>query len=102
MTTKANKILSDLVGPTTFAMLLRAYMTREDISQSELARRLDVTRGYISNIMNGKKVTLAKAIEVAETLGESVRLYAEVSIKEELRESGYEADIQIDKFIASA
>jgi len=51
---------------------LKKIRTKKSISQGDIARTLDVSRGYISNIENGKTnptlatiSRLAKAVEVS-------------------------------------
>lgn len=47
-----------------------AYIEKEDITQTELASRLGVSKGYISQILNGNfNYTLKKLIEVSLAIG---------------------------------
>ena len=55
MSISARKLLEKEVGPVSVAMLLRVYRTRNDLSQTSLAEKLGVTKGFISNIENGVK-----------------------------------------------
>ena len=49
---------------------LKEIRTEKNMSQSDIARRLGVDRGYISNIENGKKnPTLATIKKLADALG---------------------------------
>jgi plasmid maintenance system antidote protein VapI len=100
MSTKsAMKTLEKMIGPITFGMLLRSYMEREEITQTELAKVLGTTLGYVSNIINDrKKVSLSKAIEIAEILGEPERTYLEVAIEDSLRESGVKCSVELKNF----
>jgi predicted XRE-type DNA-binding protein len=46
------------------------YMRSEKINQTELAERLDVSKGYISQILNGNfNYTLKKLIEISLSIG---------------------------------
>lgn len=46
------------------------YMEKEDLNQSQLAKRLGVSKGYISQILNGNfNFTLKKLIELAIFIG---------------------------------
>ena len=100
MSTKsARKVLEKIVGPLTFGMLLRSYMEREGITQTELAERLGTTIGYVSNIINErKKVSMAKALEIAITLEEPEKTYVETAIGDALRESGISCKIELKNF----
>ena len=47
-----------------------AYMKAEGINQNQLARRLGVSKGYISQILNGRfNYTLKKLIELSLAIG---------------------------------
>lgn len=49
---------------------LKRIRTKKDISQGDIARELDVSRGYISTIENGKtNPTLSTIARIAKALG---------------------------------
>ena len=51
---------------------MKRIRVKKKMSQGDIARALDVDRGYISNIENGKKnPTLATIQKLAEALGVS-------------------------------
>lgn len=51
------------------------YMQLEGITRTELAKRLDVTKGYITQILSGSRnVTLRTLAAVADALGYEVKL----------------------------
>lgn len=84
--TDAKKFLEKLVGPTTIPMLLRAHRTGHDLSQKDMARKLRVSVGYISNIETGKtKLSLGKTIEICKKLGENERFWMAIYFEEEAR-----------------
>jgi transcriptional regulator with XRE-family HTH domain len=50
--------------------LFTAYMEKENINKTQLAERLGVTKGYISQILNGHfNYTLKKLIEISLAIG---------------------------------
>lgn len=52
---------------------LKKIRTKKAISQGDIARSLDVSRGYISNIENGKtNPTLATISRLAKAVGVSI------------------------------
>ena len=51
---------------------MKRIRTKKKMSQGDIARALEVDRGYISNIENGKKnPTLATVAKIANALGVS-------------------------------
>lgn len=51
---------------------MKEYLDKEGLSQSELAEKLGVTKGYISQIMNGNfNYTLKKLIELSLAMGKA-------------------------------
>lgn len=67
----AKKFFEQLVGSMSVGKLLRAYRTVHDFTLQELADKLNVTSGFISNIENERKsLSLDKTIEIAKKLKE--------------------------------
>lgn len=92
----ALKFMEELVGPTTIGMLVRAYRTRNNLSQKELGIIIKQTVSYVSDLERDKKpISLAQVKDIAQRLGESVGLYAKVWIQQELSEANINADIEI-------
>ncbi|MCR4279462.1 MAG: helix-turn-helix domain-containing protein [Candidatus Zambryskibacteria bacterium] len=55
-----------------FGKNMKRIRAKKEMSQGDIARALEVDRGYISNIENGKKnPTLATAAKIANALGVS-------------------------------
>ncbi len=57
------------------------YILRElDVSQAELARRMDTSTAYVSQLCSGKikEPSLSKAYEIADVLGVSVDRFVEL------------------------
>ena len=51
---------------------LKKIRTKKDMSQGDIARALNVSKGYVSNIENGKlNPTLATIAKLAKALGVS-------------------------------
>lgn len=87
--TSAKKFLERIAGPMTVGKLIRAYRTTHDLSLQDLAGKLNVTRGFISNIETGKKaISLEKTLEIAKRLKESTNVYARVWFEMQAREAG--------------
>ena len=53
-----------------FGKNMKRIRAKKEMSQGDIARALEVDRGYISNIENGKKnPTLATVVKIANALG---------------------------------
>ena len=53
-----------------FGNNMKCIRTKKNMSQGDIARALEVDRGYISNIESGKKnLTLATSQKIANALG---------------------------------
>lgn len=76
-------------GPLTFGNLLESFRRCENWSQSDLARRMKVTRSYINAIEKGKaRVRAEKAAEFAEQFGMLPDTWIEKALEDQLREAG--------------
>lgn len=66
MATKARAQLEKLRGePFSFASILKAYRAREELTQEQMAKKLKVTKAYISNIENKREnVTVEQAKKI--------------------------------------
>lgn len=86
MAKKAEKILKDLLGePMSFATLLRAIRTRDDLTQRDLADKLGVTVSLISDLENSRKlVTVERAVGFAHKLNESERYFIYLALQDQV------------------
>jgi transcriptional regulator with XRE-family HTH domain len=94
----AKKFLEQLVGPMSIGKLIRAYRVSHELTLQELADKLGVTRGFVSNIeMERKPLSLDKTLEIAKKLKESTDLYASVWFETQAREAGLDFKKIINK-----
>jgi transcriptional regulator with XRE-family HTH domain len=92
----AVKFMEELTGPTTIGKLIRAYRTRNDLTLAALGEIINQATSYVSDLERDKKpISLAQVKDIAERMGESVELYANIWIKQELSEAHINADVQI-------
>jgi transcriptional regulator with XRE-family HTH domain len=77
------------------------YLKKEGISQSQFAEKLGVSKGYISQIMNGNfNYTLKKLIELSLAVGKAPVLEfkpIESLAAEEPAQNKYNNDLEIQK-----
>jgi antitoxin HigA-1 len=104
MSTKKNKVydalseISALEGPVTFGELVRSFRLCDELSQSELAAKLDISKQHLSAIENGKKaVSPARAAKFAEALGYPADQFVVAAIEDQLREAGVDLKFDLRK-----
>lgn len=95
MKKRASKVLEKVLGEKpSFAMALRAYRTREDLTQSELAEILGVKKSYISNLENKRDfVTLEQAIKFANAFKEPVTIWMRWAIQDMIDRTGESVEV---------
>ncbi|MFZ4404954.1 MAG: helix-turn-helix domain-containing protein [Pseudobdellovibrionaceae bacterium] len=94
MTTARNKKfkygLKDLeknFGPLTFGKLLESHRLAEEISQSEMAKKLKISRQKLNDFEHGRRFpSLRMAADMTDALGEHAPTWVSVVIEEMLRE----------------
>ena len=98
MTTKrksaAVRFLEVLGGEYTFGGMLSSIREGEELSQSEMARRLGVSRSHLCDIEKGRKaVSPARAAEFARVLGMSEKQFVRVALQELVNETGLKVQV---------
>lgn len=73
-------------GIITFAKLLHTYRITEDLTQTELGKKIGgLSRGIICDYENGRRIpSPAKAFEIAEALGEIESYWVQVAVQDYL------------------
>ncbi|MBR3223730.1 MAG: helix-turn-helix transcriptional regulator [Atopobiaceae bacterium] len=63
-----------------YGKALRSILRELDVSQAELARRMNTSTAYVSQLCSGKikEPSLSKAYEIADVLGVSVDRFVEL------------------------
>ncbi len=93
----SEKKIEALVGPMTVGKLIKVYRHSHEMKQNDLARKLKVTIGYISNIETGKKkISLEKVLEICKKLKQSQLVWMTVHFEEMARDAGKEYRIKIE------
>jgi transcriptional regulator with XRE-family HTH domain len=73
-------------GPLTFGSLLEAHRLAEEISQSEMAKKLKISRQKLNDFEHGRRFpSLRMAADTAEALGEHAPTWVAVVLEEMLR-----------------
>lgn len=85
----ALKLVEEDIGPMTVGRLIRVARWKWEMDQKTLAKKLDVTIGYISNIETGKKfLSLDQVLKICKKLDQSERVWMTVYFEEEARRAG--------------
>ena len=97
MKTTAEKQLDKIRGESfSFAMMLKTYRSREEVTQEELAKKLKVSKAYISNIENKREnITVEQAKKFATILKEPVNLWVTMAMQDMLDRAGIKAKIKL-------
>ncbi|MBL6991861.1 MAG: helix-turn-helix transcriptional regulator [Bacteriovoracaceae bacterium] len=96
---RADKIVEELLGePVSLCILLQGYMAQHEITQTELARRLGVTRGFVHQLIAKKRfVSLEKAAEIARTLGEPEQMFVKVALQDQVDNAELAYSVEVRK-----
>lgn len=92
-----DKILTPLLKEKiSFAMELRAYRTRFDLTQEELAKNLGVSKQYVNDLEHKRRfVSVQKACEYAEKLGESKKFYVMLALQDMVDDCGLKYKVSV-------
>ncbi len=84
-----------IIGKSTFGEFVRGIRLSDDLSQAELARRLQCSRQYINAIESGRQdVSIETAVRLGKALGYGPLALVEVLIRTQLNRAGL-AKVQV-------
>ncbi len=90
------KELEKEFGPLTFGKLLESHRLAEEISQSNLAKKLKISRQKLNDFEHGRRFpSLRMAADMAEALGEHAPTWVSVVIEEMLREENLDFKVTL-------
>ena len=100
MTTKksisARKALTDVLK-SSFGEFVRDIRECDEISQTELAKRMQVSRQFINAIEKDKaNISLEMAVKIARTLGYPYEAFVEIFLNDMLRKSGINKIVHLE------
>ena len=95
---EAIRFLTKLAGgPLTFGGLIESLRLCDEITQSELARRMKMSRSHLCDIEKGRRtVRPERAAQFARELGYPVNQFVAVAIEDELRAAGIDVRVRLD------
>lgn len=96
--TDATQVLEELTdGPLTLADALLSIRLAEEWSQTEMGRRLGLSRSHICDIEKGRRlVSPDRASRFAKILGYSELQFVRLALQDQLRQVGLEMTVSVD------
>ena len=94
----ARKFLEKLRGaPLSFGKMIESLRLADEISQVDLAKKMNLSRAYVCDIEKGRRmVSLDRAADFAKVMGYSVNQFIAVAIEDQLREIGVTARVKLE------
>ena len=95
--TKARKYLEGITdGELTFSTLLKTLRQSDDLTQTEYAKFLGISKQYLCDIERGRKsVSVVQVALFAQRLGYPIDFFMEIALKEELHNAGINIPITV-------
>jgi len=94
----AGKSIKNFINSLTFGEFIRYIREADDITQTELASKLKISKQFMSAVEIGKEtVGLDFAKRVADALGYSLAPFAKVLINEQLHKYDKNLDVEIKR-----
>src|SRR6185437_13410749 len=95
-TKSARDALKDILK-SSFGEFVRDIRECDEISQSELAKRMHVSRQFINSIEKDKaNVSLDMAIKIARSLGYPYEAFVEILLNDMLKKSGIKKVVHLE------
>ena len=81
--------LEELAGPITFGRLLWSIRKGEEMSQTEFAKRLGISKQHLSDLENGRRsISPERAAKFAKKLKYSPQRFVELVLQESVEKAG--------------
>lgn len=93
----ANEFLEGLLGPLTFGNMLWSIRMCDELSQTEFAEMLGVSRSHICDVEKGRKVVSPeRAAKWAKILGYSDIQFVRLALQDQLDKAGVKMNVKVD------
>lgn len=84
-------------GPLTFGRMIESIRTADEISQVDLAKRMQLSRANLCDIEKGRRtVTIERAAQFARVLGYSVHQFVATALQDQLRKAGVSGTVHLE------
>ena len=89
-------ILEKELGEMTFGMFLRVARGHLELSQSEMARKLKISRGTLCDIEKGRQlVSPTLSVKIAKSAGLSETLAVKACLQTQLKKAGIKLKVKL-------
>jgi len=93
----AMELFESLHGPMTLGRMLWSLRACDEISQSEFARRLGVSRSHLCDVEKGRKVVSPeRAAAWAKILGFPATVFVKLALQEQLDKAGVKMSVEVE------
>ena len=90
------ELLESLHGPMTLGDMIWSLRSCHEISQSEFAKTLGVSRSHLCDVEKGRKVVSPeRAAAWAETLGFPPTVFVKLALQEQLDRAGVKMSVEV-------
>lgn len=95
---QAKDFLKKLRGKSlTFGRMIESIRKCDEITQSDLAKQLGISRAHLCDIEKERRiVTAERAAKFARILGYSVNQFVALALQDQLRKSGLKLKVQVE------
>ena len=95
-TKRLTPLLEKELGHLTFGMFLRVARTSLDLTQTEMAKKLGISKGTLCDVEKGRQlVSPALAKKIAKKTGLSQTLAIKASLQDQLRKAHIHLKVEI-------
>jgi len=94
----AMRLLDNIIGePLNLGGTMRSIRECEKVSQSEMAKRLGISRAHLCDIEKGRRiVSPARAAKFARELGYSETQFVRLAIQDQVTEAGLKMKVKVE------
>jgi len=89
--------LEKVIGPLTFAKVLKAWRQCEEMPQKMLAKKLGVTPSTLADLESGRRIpSLQRAEKIAILMGAIPQQWVRLALQDYINKSGVDYSIKVE------
>lgn len=92
----AKKAVRKLTGHISFGEMLLSFRQAQELTQVEMAEKLDISKQDLCNIEKGRKlVSVERAVSFAKALEMPAKTFAKYVLQDQLQKAGLKGEVEI-------